>query len=190
MLSPYFCRGGGRVEGQRMLTIRQLGTDRSTFLDRWEAHALLRDDVEFGRMEICAPGMHPNTGLVTIQDDHYECRIHFTAKRGLRFVPGRWVMYAGETELHAARHEEFGTFLIDNVPGSGSLRLRRNGLLRTGLTIDRMPDEKRIGDVRFLRGRILPRRAPQYLLEVQGLPVTLEIFLAWIVVQNGYEAGS
>jgi len=112
-------------------------------------------------------------------------------KRGLTFMPGRWIMCAGETELHAARHEDAGTYLIDDVPGSGSLRLRRNGLLRAGFTIDRMPDEKRIGDVRYLRGRIIPRpRAPQYLLEIQGLPVTLEIFLAWIVVQYGYEAGS
>jgi hypothetical protein len=174
-----------------MLTIKRLGADRSTFLDRWETHALLRDDAEFGRMEICAPGTHPNTALLTIQDDHYECRVHFTGKRGLTFMPGRWVMYAGETELHAARREDVGTFLIDNIPGSGSFRLRRNGLLATGFTIDRMPDEKRIGDVRYLRGRIIPRpRAPQYLLEIQGLPVTLEIFLAWIVAQNGYEAGS
>jgi hypothetical protein len=174
-----------------MLTIRRLGADRSTFLDRWETHALLRDDVEFGRMEVCAPGMHPNAGLVTVQDDHYECRIHFTGKPGLTVFPREWVMYAGETELHAARHEDAGTFLIDNVPGSGSLRLRRNGLLRAGFTIDRMPGEKRIGDVRYLRGRIIPRpRAPRYLFEIQGLPVTLEIFLAWIVVQVGYEAGS
>ena len=40
----------------------------------------LRDDVEFGRMEICAPGKHPNTGLVTVHDHHYECRVHFTGR--------------------------------------------------------------------------------------------------------------
>ena len=63
--------------------------------------------------------------------------------------------------------------------------------MQSGFTIDRMPGEKRIGEVRYLRGRIIPRpRAPQYLLEIEGLPTTLEIFLAWIVAQYGYDAGS
>jgi hypothetical protein len=171
-----------------MLTIKRLGADRSTFLDRWEAHALLRDDAEIGRIEICAPGSRPS--LVTVQGDRYECRIHSIGKPTLTFVPERWVMYAGETELHEARREDSLTFLADNVPGLGSLRLRREGFLRSGYAIDRMPEERRIGEFRFLRGRIIPRpRAPQYQLEAEALPVTFEIFLAWIVVQNGFDYG-
>ena len=171
-----------------MLIIKRLGADRSTFLDRWEAYALLRDDAEFGRIEICAPGSRP--GVVTVQGDRYECRIHPTGKPRLTFVPERWVMYAGETELHEARREDSLTFLADNVPSLGSLRLRREGLLRSGYAIDRMPEERRIGEVRFLRGRVIPRaRAPQYQLETEMLPMTFEIFLAWIVVQNGFDYG-
>ena len=49
------------------------------------------------------------------------------------------------------------------------------------------------GSVRpgFCAGRLLPRpRAPQYQLETeQELPVTFEIFLAWIVVQAGLDSG-
>ena len=96
--------GGSQAEERRMLIIKRLGADRSTFLDRWEAYALLRDDAEFGRIEICAPGSRP--GVVTVQGDRYECRIHPTGKPRLTFVPERWVMYAGETELHEARRED------------------------------------------------------------------------------------
>jgi hypothetical protein len=173
-----------------MLTIKRSGADRSTFLDRWEAYALVRDDAEFGRIDICAPGSRPNEGLVTVQGGSYECRIHPVGKPRLTFVPERWVMYTGETELHEARREDSLTFLADNVPGLGSLRLRREGLLRSGYAIDRMPEERRIGEARFLRGRVIPRaRAPQYQLETEMLPMTFEIFLAWIVVQNGFDYG-
>jgi hypothetical protein len=170
-----------------MLIIKRSGADRSTFLDRWETHVLLRDDSEIGRIEVCAPGRHAVQGQVTVEGSQYQCRIHQTAKPRLTFVPARWVMYSGETELHAATPEGARTFRIDDVPGLGLLRLRREGVVHTGFAIDRMPDERRIGDIRFLRGRLVPRpRAPQYQLETtQYLPVTLEIFLAWIVVQSG-----
>jgi hypothetical protein len=139
-----------------MLTMKRSGADRSTFLDRWETYILLRDDAEIGRIEI-----HANEGHVTVQGSQFHCRIHPTARQRLTFIPARWVMYAGNTELHAARPEGARTFLVDEVPGLGLLRLRAEGLLRAGYAIDRMPDERRIGEARFLRGRLLPRpRAP------------------------------
>jgi hypothetical protein len=169
-----------------MLIMKRSGADRSTFLDHWETYVLLRDDAEIGRIEI-----HTNEGHVTVQGSQFHCRIHPTARQRLTFIPARWVMYMAETELHAARPEGPRTFLVDEVPGLGLLRLRPEGLLRAGYAIDRMPDERRIGEVRFLRGRLLPRpRAPQYQLETeQELPVTFEIFLAWIVVQAGLDSG-
>ena len=169
-----------------MLTMKRSGADRSTFLDRWETHVLLRDAAEIGRIEI-----HTNEGHVTVQGSQFHCRIQPRGRQRLTFIPARWVMYAGETELHAARSDGSRTFLVDEVPGLGLLRLRREGLLRAGYAIDRMPDERRIGEARFLRGRLLPRpRAPQYQLETeQELPVTFEIFLAWIVVQAGLDTG-
>ena len=169
-----------------MLIMKRSGAHRSTFLDTWETHVLLRDDAEIGRIEI-----HVNEGHVTVQGSQFHCRIHPTARQRLTFIPARWAMYAGETELHAARPEGARTFLVDEVPGLGLLRLRPEGLLRAGYAIDRMPDERRIGEVRFLRGRLLPRpRAPQYQLETEKeLPMTFEIFLAWIVVQAGLDSG-
>ena len=158
-----------------MLTIRW-GPDRSTFLESRRIYLLLRDDSEIGRIEVCAPGRHPIQGHVTVQGSPFQCRIH----------AARWVMSAGDSELHAARREGNRTFQVDEVPGLGLLRLRPEGLLSGAeFVIDRMPDERRIGDVRYRRGRILPRpRVPQYQLETtQDLPVTLEIFLAWIVAQ-------
>ncbi len=99
-------------------------------------------------------------------------------------------MYAGLQRCDEARGRDSLTFLADNVPGLGSLRLRREGLLRSGYAIDRMPEERRMGEVRFLRGRLIPRpRAPQYQFATEMLPVTFEIFLAWIVVQNGFDYG-
>jgi hypothetical protein len=170
-----------------MLIMKRSGADRSTFLDHWETYVLVRDDDEIGRIEI-----HANEGFAFVQGSEFQCRIHLAAKPRLAFVPARWVMYLGEKELHAARCEGAGKFLVDEAPGLGLLRLRRYGLLSVaGFSIDRMPDEKRIGEVKFLRGRLLPRpRAPQYQLETeQDLPVTFEIFLAWIVVQDGLDSG-
>jgi hypothetical protein len=174
-----------------MLVMRRSGADRSTFLDTWETHVLLRDDAEIGRIEICAPGRHPIQGHVTVQGSQFQCRIHATAKPRLAFVPARWVMYDGDSELHSARPEGARTFLVDEAPGLGLLRLRREGVLGHGFAIDRMPDEERIGQVTFLRGRLVPRpRAPQYQLETtRALPDTFEIFLAWIVVQSGLDVG-
>jgi hypothetical protein len=113
-----------------MLTMKRSGADRSTFLDRWETHVLLRDAAEIGRIEI-----HANEGHVTVQGSQFHCRIHPTARQRLTFIPARWVMYAGETELHAARPEGARTFLVDEVPGLGLLRLRPEGLLRAGYAI-------------------------------------------------------
>ena len=165
-----------------MLIIKRSGADRSTFLDRWETHLLLRDDSEIGRIEICAPGRHDIQGHVTVEGSQLQCRVHPAA---------RWVMYSGESELHAARREGVRTFLVEGPPGLGLLRLRREGFLGYGFALDRMADESRIGDVRYLRGRLLPKpRAPQYQLETtQALPATFEIFLAWIVMQSGLEGG-
>jgi hypothetical protein len=170
-----------------MLIMKRSGADRSTFLDHWETYVLLRDDAEIGRIEINADGGH-----VTVEGGQFQCRIHPAARPPLAYVPARWVMYTGERELHVARPEGARTFLVDEAPGLGLLRLRREGLLSVaGFAIDRMPDERRIGEVRFLRGRLLPRpRAPQYQFETeQDLPVTFEIFLAWIVVQDGLDRG-
>jgi hypothetical protein len=175
-----------------MLTIKW-GPDRSTFLESRRIYVLLRDDTEIGRIEVCAPGRHPIQGHVTVQGSQFQCRIHPIAKPRLAFVPARWVMYTEESELHAARCEANRTFQVDEVPGLGSLRLRPEGLLSGAeFVIDRMPDERRIGDVRYRSGRILPRpRVPQYQLETtQDLPVTLEIFLAWIVAQCDFDKHS
>jgi hypothetical protein len=173
-----------------MLMIRRSGADRSTFLDTWETHVLLRDDAEIGRIEICAPGRHEIQGHVSVQESKFQCRIHATGKPRLWFVPARWVMYDGDTELHSARPEGARTFLVDGPPGLNLLRLHRERLLGAGFAIDQMPDERRIGQVAFLRGRLIPPRAPQYRLETtQALPATFEIFLAWIVVQSGLDVG-
>jgi len=158
-----------------MLTIKW-GPDRSTFLESRRIYVLLRDDTEIGRIEVCPPGRHPIQGHVTVQGSQFQCRIQ----------PARWVMSAGDSELHVARCEGNRIFQVDEVPGLGLLRLRPEGLLSGAeFVIDRMPDERRIGDVRYRRARILPRpRVPQYqLATTQDLPVTLEIFLAWIVAQ-------
>ena len=170
-----------------MLVIKRSGADRSTFLDRWETHVVVRNDAEVGRIEIAAPGSHTIDGHVTFQGKQFQCRIH----PGARPHPARWIMSMGDTELHVATQEDSRTFLIDGVPGLGLLRLRREGIVGAGYGLVRVPDERRIGEVRFLRGRLIPKpRAPQYELEAtQSLPETLEIFLAWIVVQGAFDFG-
>jgi hypothetical protein len=181
-----FCKGsigGGYAERRLMLTIKW-GPDRSTFLESRRIYVLLRDDTEIGRIEVCAPGRHAIQGHVTVQGSEFQCRIDLRAKPRPRI--DRWVMYTGETELHAARCEGIRTFQVDEVPGLGLLRLRLEGLLfGAEFVIDRMPEEMRIGDVRYRSARNFPRpRVPQYQLEtMQDLPVTLEIFLSWIVAQ-------
>jgi hypothetical protein len=172
-----------------MLVIKRSGADRSTFLDKWETHVLLRDDAEIGRIEICAPGRHAIQGHVAVEERQFQCRVHLTGSPRLAHVPARWVMYDGDKELHSARVEGVRTFRVDGPPGLEWLRLRREGLLGLGFAIDRMPDERRIGQVAFVRARLIPRpRAQQYHLETtEALPATFEIFLAWIVVQSGLE---
>ena len=162
-----------------MLIMKRSGQDRTTFLDTWETYVLVRGEDEIGRIEV-----HANEGFVTVQGNQFQCRIHPTARQRLAFIPARWVMYTGERELHAARCEGFRTFLVDGPPSLGLLRLRREGLLGMRIGIDRMPDERRIGQGRYLNGRLFSRlRVPQYHLETeQHLPETFELFLAWIVV--------
>jgi hypothetical protein len=182
---------GRKVDEPPMLIIKRSGADRSTFLERWETHILARDDSEIGRIEICAPGRHPNQGLVTVQGRQLQCRVHQTGPSKLTFVPARWVMYSEESELYAAQPDGLRTFLIDEVPGLGLLRLRREGLWAGRIFVDRLPDEGRVAEMRFLRGRLLPRpRMPQYHLKsTSELPEIFEYFLAWIVVQAGMDDG-
>jgi hypothetical protein len=169
-----------------MLTIKW-GPDRSTFLKRRRDYLLLRNDTEIGRIEVCDLG-HAIQGHVTVQGSQYQCRIHVRAQQRPRI--DRWVMYTGETELHAARQDGARTFQIEEVPGLGLLRMRPERLFfGAAFVIDQMPDERRIGEVRYWGARALPRpRLPQYQLQTtQDLPATLEIFLAWIVAQRDLE---
>src|SRR5215469_15955272 len=102
MFTRQYTRGlVGEPDRRFMLVIGRSGADRSTFLDRWETHILLRDDAEIGRIEICAPGRHPIQGHVTVHGSPFQCRVHLTGKPRLGYVPARWVMSDGDTELYS-----------------------------------------------------------------------------------------
>ena len=59
------------------------------------------------------------------------------------------------------------------------------------VAIERGPDTAGIGEIRRVRGRLLPKpAAPRIELETSiELPRTLEVFLLWIVVQDEFRSG-
>ena len=184
-------QGAGRLDNHEVVHAghKAIGSRPFDLPGSVETHqVVVRNDAEVSSIEIAAPGSHTIDGHVTFQGKQFQCRIH----PGARPHPARWIMSMGDTELHVATQEEF-----QDVPDRrssrelGLLRLRREGIVGAGYGLVRVPDERRIGEVRFLRGRLIPKpRAPQYELEAtQSLPETLEIFLAWIVVQGAFDFG-
>ena len=169
-----------------MLVIKRSGADRSTFLDRWETHVVVRNDAEVGRIEIAAPGSHTIDGHVTFQGKQFQCRIHPGAG------PNRQMdhVHRGRRIPLAARNSR--TFLIDGVPGlQDYFGCAERGLWVLDMDLFGYPTNGGSARSGFCAGGSFPspERHSMSSKRRRTCQETLEIFLAWIVVQGAFDFG-
>jgi len=165
-----------------MLVLFPAKPERSTIWAPDLAFAIRRDDAEIGRIELSGSPKRVGEASIRLGDRRFDCRVHITGRKQWTYVPSRWVMYAGEAELHAAVRESGTTFLME---GPDALRLRRPTFGGT-FAIERVSDAARLGEIRWLRPRLVPKPEPQRILLDTSieLPETLEVFLLWIAAQD------
>ena len=160
----------------------------SSFWRPGAAYAIHRADAEIGRIDLSGTPKRDGDGRIRLGERTFDCCVQVTGRARLAHVPSRWVMYEGDAALHAAVWESGQTFLVE---GPDALRLRRRGLGGAVVAIERASDPAAIGEIRRVRGRLLPKpTAPRIELETSiELPETLAVFLLWIVVQDEFRSG-
>ena len=159
----------------------------SSFWRPGAAYAIHRADAEIGRIDLSGTPKRDGDGRIRLGERTFDCCVQVTGRARLAHVPSRWVMSEGDAALHAALWESGWTFLVE---GPDALRLRRRGL-GGAFAIERGSDTAAIGEIRRVRGRLLPKpAAPRIELETSiELPETIEVFLLWIVVQDEFRSG-
>jgi len=173
-----------------MLILHTTAAKRGSFWRPGAAFAIVRDDAEIGLIDISGAPERDGEARISLRERSFECRIHITGKKRWTYVPSRWVMYSGDTALHGAICESGTSFLTDDEEGQEPIRLRK-GLIGGSFTVERTSDQRRIGEIKQLRPRLLPRpRALRIVSDMSvDLPETFEVLLLWIYVQDGHWNG-
>ena len=153
------------------------------------AFAVMHNEAQIGRIDIHGNPNRDGEAQISLREQVFDCRIHITGKAHWTWVPARWVMYSGGNVLHGAASESGKTFLTDNEIGQQPLRLRRQGAI---IAIERASDQGRVGEIKWLRGRLAPQRGgPRIVLQTSvALAETFAVLLLWIVVQDEYRSTS
>lgn len=169
-----------------MLVLLPATPERRSFWRPSAAFAIRRADAEIGRIELSGAPARDGDGSIQLRDRHFECRIHFTGRARLAYVPSQWVMSEAAVALHAAVWESGRTFLIE---GQDQLRLRRRAF-GGAFAIERAPEPEQIGEIRWVRGRLVPKpESPRIEIETSiELPESLEVFLLWIAAQDEFRS--
>jgi hypothetical protein len=171
-----------------MLTLHSTKTlNRGSIWRPGEAFAIVRDDAEIGRIDISGAPERDGAARISLREQTFECRIHITGKRRWTYVPSRWMMYSGDTVLHGATRESGTTFLTEDEVGQEPIRLRRSNF-GGSCTIERASDQRRVGEIRKVRGRLLPKPVGLRIVSDMSpdLAETFEVLLMWIYVQDLY----
>jgi hypothetical protein len=168
-----------------MLILESTAVKRSAFWAPAAAFAIVRADAEIGRVDLTASPKNGADARISLREHSFECRIHITGKAHWTYVPSRWVMYSADAALHGATWESGRTFLIDDEEGLEPLRLRRDNVSGS-FAVERAPDRARVGEIRWVKRRLLPKPMPlRVVLDTRlDLPETFEVLLLWIVVQD------
>jgi len=160
--------------------------ERSSFWAPGAAFSIRRADVEIGRIDLSGRPKRDGDGKIRLGDRDFDCRIHVTGRARLAYVPSRWLMSEGDVALHAAVWEGNRKFLVE---GPDPLRLVGRGFVTT-FAIERAAEAQPIGEIRWVRGRLLPKPSAQRIeLETRiELPETLQVFLLWIAAQDEFRS--
>jgi hypothetical protein len=119
------------------------------------AFAIVCDDAEIGRIDINGAPERDGAARISLREQAFECRIHITGKKRWTYVPARWVMYSGDTALHGATCESNTSFLTEDEASQEPIRLRRH--FSGPSTLERASDQQRVGAIREVRARLLPK---------------------------------
>jgi hypothetical protein len=149
------------------------------------AFAIVCDDAEIGRIDINGAPERDGAARISLRERSFECRIHITGKKRWTYVPSRWVMYSGDTALHGATCESRTSFLTEDEAGQEPVRLRRSNFIGPS-RVERVSDQRRLGEIKELRPRLLPKPAGLRIVSDMSpdLAETFEVLLVWIYVQE------
>ena len=170
-----------------MLTLQMTAVKRRSLWREGTAYAILRDDTKIGRIDISGRPQRDGEAQIEIGELVYQGRIQVTGKAHWTYVPSRWAMQSQGRDLHVAIWESGKTWVTEAEEGIEALRLRRAAL--TGvMSIEREADQTALGELKWLRARLLPKAVPQGVALETGLnlPETFHVFLLWLVVQDNY----
>src|ERR1700722_1354618 len=170
-----------------MLTLQPTAVPRSSFWSRDAAYKIERDETEIGRIDLFARSKENADAHIRIQGQTFEGHILITGRSRWAHVPSRWIMRLEGLDMHGAVWESGKTWVTEAEEGSERLRLRRS-TFGGSIAIGREPAQTRLGEIKWLRARLLPKAIPRRLeLETSlALPETLEVFLLWIVVADDF----
>lgn len=172
-----------------MLVLLPVDPERKSFWRPGAAFVIRRADVEIGRIELSGAPARDGEAEIRLREQRFRCRIKVTGRARLAHVPSQWLMTsADDGQQHVAIWESAQTFLIE---GQDPLRLRRRGFT-AAFAIERAPEPAPIGEIRWVKGRLLPKPEPRRIeLETGGaLPESLEVFLLWIAVQDEFRSAA
>jgi hypothetical protein len=172
---------------ETMLTLQPAAVPRSSFWSRDAAYKITRDETEIGRIDLFASPRENADAHIHIQGRAFEAHILITGRSRWAHVPSHWVMRLEGQDLHSAVWESGKTWVTEAEEGSERLRLRRS-TFGGSIAIEREHDQTRLGEIKWLRARLVPKPIPRRLeLETSlALPETLEVFLMWIVVADDF----
>jgi hypothetical protein len=96
-------------------------------------------------------------------------------------------MYSWDTALHGATRESGTSFSTEDEAGQEPIRLRRSKF-GGSCTVERASDQRRVGEIRHVRARLLPKPAGLRIVSDISLDLaeTFEVLLLWIHVQDLY----
>lgn len=172
-----------------MLTLQPAAVPRSSFWSRDAAYRIVRDETEIGRIDLFARPREGAEAHIHIQERAFGGHILITGRPRLAHVPSRWVMQLAGQDLHGAVWESGKTWVTEAEEGSERLRLRKS-TFGGSIAIEREHDRTQLGEIKWLRGRLVPKPIPRRLelATSLGLPETLEVFLLWVVVADDFRS--
>ncbi len=168
-----------------MLTFRATEVKHPSFWQGGIAYAICHDDEPIGRVDIPGKSLTDGETRIELRGRAYGSRVQITGKAHWTYVPSRWAMRSDGRDLHAALWESGKTWLTEPDDATQPLRLRRStfgGLF----ALERAADRTVLGEIRWLKPRLLPTPIPRGVGLETGLilPETLAVFLLWLVVQD------
>ena len=172
-----------------MLTVEPVVGETKQRGGAWETHALFRDGAAVGRIALFPSNRLRATppSLVDIDGSRYEGRIVDRGKPRWTWVPARWILCRDGSERHRAERRGARDFEVETPETAQPLRFSRPRW-RLDFTLA-AADGTLWASATLVRRRLLPalRLAHYQLNFAHDLPLSFQVFLAWIIVQDAID---